>query len=53
MTVSVLMLFLTVPWVDLQCVILVFSDHTHLFFYLAYLAVGDARQLQSLEGTEG
>ena len=31
-TVNVLWLFLTVPWVGLQCVILLFSDHTHLFF---------------------
>ena len=29
-TIIVLLLFLTVPWVDLQCVIVVFSDHTHL-----------------------
>ena len=27
-------LFLTVPWVHLQCVIVVFPDHTHLFFVL-------------------
>ena len=27
--VYVLWLFLTVPWVGLQCVILVFPDHTH------------------------
>ena len=26
----VLSLFLTVPWVGLQCVIMVFPDHTHL-----------------------
>ena len=32
MTVSVLWLFLTVPWVGLQCVIVVFPDHTHLLF---------------------
>ena len=25
-------LFLTVPWVGLQCVIVVFPDHTHLLF---------------------
>ena len=30
--VIVLWLFLTVPWVDLQCVIVVFSEHTHLLF---------------------
>ena len=29
-TINVLWLFLTVPWVDLQCVIVVFPDHTHL-----------------------
>ena len=28
----VLLLFLTVPWVGLQCVIVVFLDHTHLLF---------------------
>ena len=32
MTVSVLWLFLTVPWVDLQCAVMVFPDHTHYFF---------------------
>ena len=36
-TVSVLWLFLTkVPWVGLQCVIEVYLDHTHLFFYGTY-----------------
>ena len=30
-TVIVLWLFLDVPWVGLQYVILVFPDHTHLF----------------------
>ena len=30
-TVNIMWLFLTVPWVGLQCVIVVFSDHTHLF----------------------
>ena len=29
-TINVLWLFLTVPWVGLQCVIVVFPDHTHL-----------------------
>ena len=32
-TISVLWLFLTVPWVGLQCVIVVFPDQTHLLFY--------------------
>ena len=30
--IHVLLLFLTVPWVGLQCVIVVFPDHTHLLF---------------------
>ena len=29
-TVNVLWLFLTVPWVGVQCVIMVLPDHTHL-----------------------
>ena len=33
-TINVLWLFLTVPWVGLQCVILVFPDHIHLCFAL-------------------
>ena len=32
-TVTFLWLFLMVPWVGLQCVIVVFPDHTHLLFY--------------------
>ena len=32
MTVSVLWLFLTLPWVGLHYVIVVFSDHTCLLF---------------------
>ena len=31
-TINFLWLFLTMPWVGLQCVIVVFSDQTHLFF---------------------
>ena len=31
-SVNLLWLFLTVPWVGLQCVIVVFSDHTHFLF---------------------
>ena len=30
--VNVLWLFLAVPWVSLQCVIVFFHDHTHLLF---------------------
>ena len=32
-TVNVLWLFLTAPWVCLQFAIVVFSDHTHLLFF--------------------
>ena len=31
-TVNVLWLIFTVPWVGLQCVIVVFRDHSHLLF---------------------
>ena len=31
-TINVLWLFLTVPWVDLQSVTVVFPDHTHLLY---------------------
>ena len=31
-TLNALWLVLTVPWVGLQCVIVVFPDHAHLFF---------------------
>ena len=31
-TANVLWLFLTLPLVGLQCVIVVFPDHSHLFF---------------------
>ena len=31
---NVMWLFLTVPWVGLQCVIVVFPDHTHLLFVI-------------------
>ena len=30
-TVNNMWLFLKVPWVGLQCVIVVFTDHTHFF----------------------
>ena len=31
-TINVLWLFLMVPWVGIQCVSVVFPDHTHLLF---------------------
>ena len=39
--VIVLWLFLAVPWVSLQFVIMVFPDHTHLLFSLYCLDVID------------
>ena len=36
-TITILWLFLTVPWVGLQCVIVVIPGHTRLFFGLNYL----------------
>ena len=35
-TVIVLWLFLTMTWVSLQCVVVVFLDHTHLSFKSMY-----------------
>ena len=32
-TINVLWLLLTLPWIGLQYVIVVFPDHTHLLFY--------------------
>ena len=43
-TVNVLWPFLTVPWVDLQCVIVVFPDHTHLLLGL-YMGFRDTGYL--------
>ena len=31
-TINVLWLYLMVPWIGLQCVIVVFPDHAHLLF---------------------
>ena len=33
-TITVLWLFLTVPWVGLQYMVVVFPDHTHFFLVL-------------------
>ena len=33
---NILWLFVTVLWVGLQCVIVVFSDHNHLFFHYIF-----------------
>ena len=41
-TIYVLWLFLTLPWIGVQCVIVVFTDHTHLRIvehYKSYLVV--------------
>ena len=39
-TINALCLFLTVPWVGLQYVIVLFPDHTHLLFMFYSLFVG-------------
>ena len=38
-TINVLWAFLTVPWVGLQYVIVVFPDHTYLLFTLRFVIV--------------
>ena len=38
-TTNVLWLYLTVQWVDLQCVIVAFPDDTHLFFILVKILI--------------
>ena len=38
-TVNVLWPFLTVPWVGLQCVIVVFPDYTHFLTILSFVGV--------------
>ena len=38
-TVNVLQPLLTVPWVVLQCVVVVFPDHTHFFPFIYFLSV--------------
>ena len=35
-TVNVVWLFLTMPWAGLQCVIVVFPDHSRLLFYIIF-----------------
>ena len=35
-TINVLWFFLKVPWVSLQCVIVVLSDHTHFLMSLSF-----------------
>ena len=42
-TVSVLWFFLTVLWAGLQCVIVVFHDHTHFFQTLLILMFNNVR----------
>ena len=37
-----------VPWVSLQCVIVVFPDHTHLLFYVVVLLISDENMQQCL-----
>ena len=39
MAVSVRCLFLTLPWDDLQSVIVAFPGHTHLLYFIIYTIV--------------
>ena len=39
-TMNALLLFLTVPWAGLQCVIVVFPDHTYLVFVFKQFVFG-------------
>ena len=41
MTVSVLWLFFTVPWIGLQFLIEVFADHSHYFSPTFIMAIVD------------
>ena len=43
--VIAVLLFLTVPWVCLQFVIVVFPDHNHFLFLLIYHQVSKIRKL--------
>ena len=44
-TVYVLWLFLAVPWISLQFVIVVFPDHTHLLFLMDWIKVWSRKRL--------
>ena len=46
-TVDILWLFLMVPWDGLQCVIVVFPDHTFLLFEVLKLINSNAREVLS------
>ena len=48
MTVSVLWLFLGMLGVDVQCVIMVFTDHTHLLLCHVYLIIQKAHCLKDI-----
>ena len=47
-TINVLWPFLAVPWVGLQCVIVVFPDHTHLLFYSISMRWENPSELKGL-----
>ena len=48
MAISVICLFLAVPWVDLQCVIVEVLGHTHLRFVHNYVAIVLQRKRQEV-----
>ena len=45
MNFSVLWLFLMVPVVGLQCLFMVFPDHTHLLFWLGNMSINENVEL--------
>ena len=52
-TINVLRLFLTVPWVGMQCVIVVFPDHTHLLSDIILSKTRITQMMTSLRGCTG
>ena len=47
MTVGVLWLFLTVPGNSLQCVIVIFPDHSHLLFSDLIIKVSNGAKIRN------
>ena len=47
-TINVMWLFLAVPWVGLQCVIVVFPDHTHLLFISITMRTHDIVRIKNI-----
>ena len=43
-----LCLILRVPWVGLQCMVMVFPDHTHLLFFFVHPTIQQFFKLEKL-----